>query len=88
MFCGLSVYLELALHIFVFRAVDSHIIYPMLFGVMVGAASAVLVSLLPPVAQRVLAVLLVLVRCLYAETQLIYRAVFGGMMPIFHTELQ
>lgn len=82
LFCGLSVYLELALHIFVFRAVDSHIFYPMLFGVMAGAASAVLVSLLPPVAQRVLAVLLVLIQCLFAETQLIYHAVFGGMMPV------
>ena len=81
-FCGSAVYLELMLHLLVFRAVDSHLIYPILFGLLSGVFCALLSGLLPRVPRRILAALLVLTQCLLAEIQLIYHAVFGNLMPI------
>ena len=86
-FCGSAVYLELALHFFVFRAADLHIVYPVLFGLLSGASCALLTGLLPRVPRRILAVLLVLVQCLLAEIQLIYHAVFGNLMPISQLQM-
>lgn len=82
LFCGISVYLELLLHLFLFRTFNAHIIYPVLFGLMTGVFTATLVSLLPKLGQRIAAVLLVLLQCALADTQLIYHAVFGNLMPI------
>ena len=82
LFCGISVYLEFFLHLFLFRTINSHIVYPILFGLMTGVLTAVLVSLLPKVGQRIAAVVLVLLQCALADTQLIYHAVFGNLMPI------
>lgn len=82
LYCACSVYLELWLHLFIYHSVDSHIVYPVLFGLMAGVGTAVLTSLLPRVPQRIAAILLILVQCLLAEIQLIYQAVFGGLMPL------
>lgn len=82
LFCGISVYLEFFLHLFLFRSVNSHILYPILFGMMTGVLTALLVSVLPKVLQRIAAVVLVLLQCALADTQLIYHAVFGNLMPI------
>lgn len=82
LFCGISVYLEFLLHLFLFRGLNSHIVYPILFGLMTGVLTATLVSLLPKVGQRIAAFLLVLLQCALADTQLIYHAVFGNLMPI------
>ena len=87
LFCGLSVYVELALHWFLFHAVDSHIVYPALFGAMLGTLTALLVSPLPKHPQRIAAVLLVLAQCILAEIQLIYHAVFGNLMPISQLQM-
>ena len=87
LFCGLSVFLELCLHWFLFRAVDSHIVYPALFGAMAGTLTTLLVSPLPKLPQRVAALLLVLAQCLMAEIQLIYHAVFGNLMPLSQLQM-
>ena len=81
-FCGCSVYLELCLHVCIFRAVDLHIVYPVLFGLMTGVACALVVGLLPRIGRRILAVLLVVGQTLLAEIQLVYSSVFGNLMPI------
>lgn len=82
LYCGISVYLEFFLHLFLFRSLNAHIVYPILFGLMTGVATALLTSLLPRVGQRIAAVVLVLLQCALADTQLIYHAVFGNLMPI------
>ncbi len=82
LFCGISVYLELCLHAFLFRSIDRHIVYPTLFGLMTGVVTALLSSLLPKTLQRIAALLLVGLQCLMAEVQLIYHAVFGNLMPV------
>lgn len=82
LFVGISVFLELCLHWFLFRSLDSHLIYPFLFGAMTGTLVTLLVSALPRIAQRAAALLLVLVQIALAETQLIYHAVFGNLMPL------
>lgn len=37
LFCGCSVCTEPALHVLLFAQIDSHIVYPLLFGGMAGA---------------------------------------------------
>lgn len=81
-FCSASVYIELCLHFIVFGKADIHIVYPILFGLMTGAMTAGLISLLPRIPQRIAAVLILLLQCLTAEVQMIYHAVFGNLMPI------
>ena len=82
LFCGISVYLELCLHLFVFHSVELHIVYPILFGLMCGTVCALIAGLLPKTLQRLAALILVLLQCALAETQLIYHAVFGNLMPL------
>ena len=81
-FCGSAVYVELCLHLCVFRDADVHLVYPALFGLMTGACFTLLTGLLPRVPRRVLAVALIFLHCLLAEIQLVYHEVFGNLMPI------
>ena len=87
LFCGISVYLEFFLHLFLFRTLNRHIVYPVLFGLMTGVVTATLVSLLPKLGQRIAAIVLVLLQCALADTQLIYHAVFGNLMPIIQVSM-
>ena len=82
LFCGCAVYTELALHILLFTQIDSHIVYPLLFGGLAGCLTTLIVGLLPKTLQRIAGVLLVLLQVLLAEVQLIYHAVFGNLMAL------
>ena len=82
LFCGISVYLELCLHLFVFHSLELHVVYPILFGLACGTLCALIAGLLPKTLQRLAALILVLLQCALAETQLIYHAVFGNLMPL------
>ena len=87
LFCGISVYLEICLQIFLFGGIVRHSIYAALFGALAGAVITLLVSLLPRVLQRIAALLFVLLQTVLAETQLIYHAVFGNLMPMSQLRL-
>lgn len=82
LFCFVSIYVELCLHLCVFRSVDGRIIYPILFGGIFGGVSALICTPLPRLPGRVLAVLLVFAQVMLAEVQLVYHAIFGNFMPI------
>ena len=81
-FCFASVYVELCLHLCVYRGVDSRIVYPILFGLVAGAFCSLVSSALPKIPGRVLGVLLVAAQVIFAEVQLVYQAIFGNFMPI------
>ena len=80
--CFVSVYVELCLHVCVFREVDERIVYPILFGLLGGSIMTFLCTLLPKIPGRILTVILVIANVLYAEVQLVYHAIFGNFMPI------
>lgn len=81
-FCFVSVFLELCLHLCVYRTLDGRIVYPILFGLVAGVVCSLLSSSLPKIPGRVLAVLLVAAQVIFAEVQLVYQAIFGNFMPI------
>lgn len=66
----------------VFHSVGIHIIYPILFGMAVGAVMALIVSLLPVWLGRLLTVPLSLLYVLLAEVQFIYHAIFGNFLSL------
>ena len=54
----IGAYTELALHLCIFHSVGLHIVYPILFGIAVGAVMALIVSFVPVWLGRLLSVVL------------------------------
>ena len=82
LFCFVSVYVELCLHLCVFKEIDGRIVYPILFALLGGGIMTFLCTLLPRIPGRILTVVLVAAEVIYAEVQLVYHAIFGNFMPI------
>ena len=82
LFCGASVYVELCLHLCVYRSLDRRAVYLVLFGLLGGTVCTLLTTHLPKIARQIAGVLLVAVQVLFAEVQLMYHAIFGNFMPI------
>ena len=82
LFCGASVYVELCLHLCVYRSLDRRAVYLVLFGLLGGTVCTLLTTHLPKIARQIMGVLLVVVQVLFAEVQLMYHAIFGNFMPI------
>lgn len=82
LFCFVSVYVELCLHMCVFKEIDGRIIYPILFALVGGSLMTFLCTLLPRIPGRILTVVLIAAEVIYAEVQLVYHAIFGNFMPI------
>ncbi len=80
--CFVSVYVEICLHICVYKSVDFRIIYPILFGLAAGNICAFFCTMLPKIPGRTLTCILVGAQVIYAEVQLVYHAIFGNFMPI------
>ena len=82
LFCCASVYVELCLHLCVYRSLDRRTVYLVLFGLLGGTVCTLLTTHLPKIARQIVGVLLVAVQVLFAEVQLMYHAIFGNFMPI------
>ena len=82
LFCCASVYVELCLHLCVYRSLDRRAVYLVLFGLLGGTVCTLLTTHLPKIARQIVGVLLVAVQVLFAEVQLMYHAIFGNFMPI------
>ena len=79
----LPVYLELALHLFVYRGVSARIVYPLLFALAAGFALFALVSLLPKRAGGIVLCVLTGIFVLYFEIQFVYNSIFGEFMSVW-----
>ena len=82
LFCCASVYVELCLHLCVYRSLDRRTVYLVLFGLLGGTVCTLLTTHLPKIARQIVGALLVAVQVLFAEVQLVYHAIFGSFMPI------
>ena len=82
LFCFVSVYVELCLHLCVYKSVDLRIVFPILFGLAAGNICAFFCTMLPKIPGRILTCILVAAQVIYAEVQLVYHAIFGNFMPI------
>ena len=82
LFCFTSVYVELCLHLCVYRSMDKRGIYLLLFGLLGGVVCSLLTSCLPKILRQIVGVVLITAQVLFAEVQLVYQAIFGNFMPI------
>ena len=82
LFCLTGVYVELCLHLCVFRSLDRYAGYLVLFGLLGGALCTLVVSSLPKVLRQITGVFLVAAQVLLAEVQLVYQNIFGNFMPL------
>ena len=82
LFCLTDVYVELCLHLCVFRSLDRYAGYLVLFGLLGGALCTLVVSSLPKILRQIVGVLLVAAQVLLAEVQLVYQSIFGNFMPL------
>ena len=82
LFCLTGVYVELCLHLCVFRSLDRYAGYPVLFGLLGGALCTLVVSSLPKILRQITGLLLVVAQVMLAEMQLVYHCIFGDFMPV------
>lgn len=82
LFCLTGVYVELCLHLCVFRSLDRYAGYLVLFGLLGGALCTLVVSSLPKVLRQITGLLLVAAQVMLAEVQLVYHCIFGDFMPV------
>ena len=82
LFCCTSVYVELCLHLCVYRSLDKRIVYPILFALLGGVVFSLLTSYLPRILRQIVGTVLVAAQVLFAEVQLVYHGIFGNFMPI------
>ena len=85
LYCFTGVYVELCLHLCVFRSLDRYAGYLVLFGLLGGALCTLVVSSLPKVLRQITGVFLVAAQVLLAEVQLVTPHHIGYLMP--HTQL-
>ena len=76
------VYLEISLHLIIYRNVTPRIIYPILFALVSGSILYAICSLLPEKINRIIGILAISVLVIYYEVQLVYHFIFGSFMPI------
>ena len=81
-FSCVSIYLELCLHLFLFRTVNIRILFPILFALMTAILCSVIAGSLPKIPGRILSMVLVFAQTILAEVQLVYHRIFGSLMPI------
>ena len=62
MFCCASVYVELCLHLCVYRSLDRRTVYLVLFGLLGGTVCILLTTHLPKIARQIVVTLLVAVQ--------------------------
>lgn len=82
LFCLTGVYVELCLHLCVFRSLNRYAGYLVLFGLLGGALCTLIVSSLPKILRQIAGVLLVAAQVLLAEVQMVYHCIFGDFMPV------
>lgn len=82
LFCFTGVYVELCLHLCVFRSLDWCAGYLILFGLLGGALCTLLTSCLPKILRQITGLFLIAAQVLLAEMQLVYHCIFGDFMPV------
>ena len=77
------VYLELLLHLFVYRSLTARIVYPIVFALAAGFVIFTICSLFPQKANGVVACVLTGLLVLFFEVQFVYNSIFGEFMSLW-----
>ena len=79
---AVPVYLEVVLHLCIYRQINERIVFPILFALSVGALLLALCSALPPRAGKWALCVLLGLLTFYFEVQLVYNSIFGEFMAL------
>ena len=79
---AVPVYLEVVLHLCIYRQINERIVFPILFALSVGALLFALCSALPPRAGKWALCVLLGLLTFYFEVQLVYNSIFGEFMAL------
>lgn len=80
---AIPIYLELSIHLFVYKTITRRIIFPAMFAVATGCLIFFLSSMFSEKVNRVIIIVLVTLVTLYFEVQLVYESIFGGFMSLW-----
>lgn len=75
-FIGTIIYLELVVHVLIYRSVDGRIIYPVLFAIPFGCILTLIAGLFGRSINRILLFMMTFLVCLIYQVQLVYYSVF------------
>lgn len=81
-FMAIFCYLELMLHLVIFKGIGLRIFYPILFSLVSGGFIHLACSLLPEKVNRWIGFVAIFALTIYFETQLVYYCIFGSFLPI------
>lgn len=79
---AVPVYLEVVLHLCIYRQINARIVFPILFALSVGALLFAICSALPPKAGKWALCVLLGLLTFYFEVQLVYNSIFGEFMAL------
>ncbi len=81
-YMAVFVYLELVLHLVMYKSITPRIIYPILFALISGSILYIICNLYPRKASKVVGMVIIIFLVIYFEVQLIYHCIFGSFMPL------
>ena len=81
-FIAVFLYLELILHLVMYKGFGIRIVYPVLFAIVSGSILYLFCNLFPRKASRVVGIIIISLLVLYFEVQLVYHCIFGSFMPL------
>ncbi len=76
------IYLELVLHISMYKSVTPRIAFPILFAMVSGSILYIICNLFPRKWSKAVGITVITLLVIYFEVQLIYHCIFGSFMPL------
>ncbi|MDD3174416.1 MAG: LTA synthase family protein [Herbinix sp.] len=73
---GTIIYLEIIVHLLIYRSIDIKIMYPVLFAVPIGTMICFITGLFQPIINKILLLILTGLTCLIFAAQLVYFYIF------------
>ncbi|MBQ4561476.1 MAG: sulfatase-like hydrolase/transferase [Clostridia bacterium] len=81
-YIAVFIYLEVVLHLSMYKGATSRIVYPILFAIVSGSILFMLCNLFPRNVSRVIGISVISLLVIYFEVQLVYHCIFGSFMPL------
>ncbi len=81
-YIAVFIYLEVVLHIVMYKSVSLRIVYPILFAMVSGSILYIFCNLLPRKGSKAMGITVISLLVIYFEVQLVYHCIFGSFMPL------
>ncbi|MBR6514186.1 MAG: sulfatase-like hydrolase/transferase [Clostridia bacterium] len=81
-YAAVFAYLELTLHLIMYKSVTPRIVYPLMFALVSGSILFIFCNLFPRKLSRIVGIIIICLLVIYFEIQLVYHCIFGSFMPL------